>query len=220
MLRLAAILVLLPAVVLAEITGKPAIIDGDTIEIAGQRIRLHGIDAPESKQTCLANGKRWYCGFEAEAALAFFIAKSWVTCLERDRDRYGRVVAICYAGGVGGPDLARWMVSRGWALAYRQYSTTYVPEEEQAQAGRKGLWRGEFVPPWEWRRGKRLAAETFPQPMGCLVKGNINRKGERIYHVPSSRWYDRTKIDPSKGERWFCTKEEAKAAGWRPARGD
>ncbi len=157
MLRLVAILVLLSAVAFAEITGKPAIIDGDTIEIAGQRIRLHGIDAPESKQTCLANGKRWHCGFEAEAALAFFIAKTWVTCLERDRDRYGRVVAICYAGGVGGPDLGRWMVSQGWALAYRQYSTTYIPEEAQAQAGRKGLWRGEFVPPAAWRQGQRLA---------------------------------------------------------------
>ncbi len=71
----------------------------------------------------------------------------------------------------------------------------------------------------ERRRSKRLAAETFPQPMDCPIKGNIDSKGQRIYHVLGGQWYDRTRNDPAKGERWFCTEEEARAAGWRPARG-
>ncbi len=100
-----------PVVVLADITGKPRIIDGDTLEIAGERIRLHGIDAPESGQTCVADGKRWHCGVEASSALAFKIARGWVTCQGEDRDRYGRVIAVCYAGGVGGPELNAWLVS-------------------------------------------------------------------------------------------------------------
>ncbi len=157
MLRLAALLVLLPALALAEITGKPLIVDGDTIDIAGRHILLYGVDAPESGQTCRAAGKRWNCGFEAEGALAFFIAKSWVTCLERQLDARGGAVAVCYAGGVGGPDLGRWLVSEGWALVDRRRSSDYIAEEAAARAAGKGLWRGDFVPPWEWRLGKRLA---------------------------------------------------------------
>ena len=92
---------------------------------------------------------------EAASALAFKIARGWVTCQGEDRDRYGRVIAVCYAGGVGGPELNAWLVSEGWALAYRRYSTDYVAEEQAAREARRGLWRGEFVPPWEWRRMKR-----------------------------------------------------------------
>ncbi len=83
------ILTLLPVTVFAEITGKPRIIDGDTIEIAGQRIRLYGIDAPESNQTCVADDKRWPCGTNATLALSGLISTNWVACQERDRDRYG-----------------------------------------------------------------------------------------------------------------------------------
>ena len=140
----------------ADITGKPRIVDGDTIEMAGQRIRIHGIDAPEAKQNCRDLKGEWQCGFEATNALAFFVAKNWVTCVERDVDRYGRVVAVCYAGGIGGPDIGERMVLEGWALAYRRYSTDYIDEEDDAKSNRRGLWRGEFVKPWEWRRGKRL----------------------------------------------------------------
>ena len=147
---------LLPSFSLADITGKPRVIDGDTLEIAGERIRLHGIDGPESKQTCIADGKRWHCGMEAASALAFKIAQGWVTCRGEDRDRYGRVIAVCYAGGVGGPELNAWLVSEGWALAYRRYSQDYIDEEAVAQAAHAGIWRGEFVAPWDWRRGERL----------------------------------------------------------------
>jgi len=134
----------------ADNTGKPRVIDGDTIEIAGERIRLHGIDAPEANQTCRdKDGKEWPCGQDATFALANMIGNHWITCKGDERDRYGRLIAVCYAGPY---DLNAKMVRQGWALAYRRYSMDYVDDEKDAKVARKGLWRGEFVPPWEWRR--------------------------------------------------------------------
>ena len=155
---LVSLFLLVPSVVVADITGKPRVIDGDTIEIAGERIRLHGIDAPESKQTCTdKDGKEWRCGQDATFALANLIQNHWITCKGDGRDRYGRLIAVCFAGPY---DLNAMMVQRGWALAYRRYSSEYVDEEADAKANKDGLWRGEFVPPWEWRRGKRLPETT------------------------------------------------------------
>ena len=88
-----------------------------------------------------------------------------------------------------------------------------------AKAARRGLWAGQFVPPWDWRRGKRLVSETAvnDNPPGCRIKGNIGSKGDRIYHIPGGCWYDSTVITISKGEGWFCSEEEARGAGWRRA---
>ena len=195
--RLAGILIfcLLATPALADVTGPARVIDGDTLEIQGQRIRLHGIDAPETSQLCRLDGKPWQCGKDATNALAGKIARQPVTC----------------------EDLEKWMVVNGWAVAYRRFSLDYVEEEADAQAARRGIWASEFVPPWEWRRGKRLAANDSA-PDQCRIKGNISRSGERIYHVPGGQYYDRTKIDPSKGERWFCSGAEATAAGWRKSK--
>lgn len=215
MLRLALLLALVPALAQAEITGKPAILDGDSIEIGGQAISLHGIDAPESGQTCLAEGRAWRCGFEAEAALAFFVAGNWVTCIERGRDDSGAVVAVCYAGGIGGPDLARWLVAEGWALADPDRGSDYARQEDAARAAGKGLWRGSFVAPWRWRRGERLAYPAAPPPMDCNIKGTVGARGERIYHLPGDEAYDRAAVDAARGEQWFCTEAAARAAGWR-----
>jgi len=132
-----------------ELTGIPKITDGDTIRIGNTRIRLHGIDAPEAKQICTADGKEWRCGWEATIALANIVGKHWVTCSKRDVDRYGRVVALCRAGPI---NLNAWMVGNGWAVAYRRYSMEYVRDESEAKASRRGLWRGEFTMPWDWRR--------------------------------------------------------------------
>jgi endonuclease YncB( thermonuclease family) len=198
---------------LADTTGRASVIDADTIDIRGERIRLHGIDAPESRQTCEADGETWRCGQQAALALADKIGTANVTCDDRGGDRYGRTIAVCRLGDL---DLNGWLVAEGWALAYRHYSTDYVPQEDDARAASKGMWRGRFVPPWDWRRGVRLA-DTEP-PGDCAIKGNINREGERIYHVPDSRWYSRTRINPEKGERWFCSEAEAREAGWRAPR--
>ena len=198
----------------AAITGRASVIDGDTIEIHGMRIRLHGIDAPERGQHCSFQGERTRCGQQASLALADKVGQNTVSCDPRDRDRYGRVIAVCYAQG---EDLNGWMVASGWAMAYRYYSTDYVPHEERASAAKLGIWATQFVPPWDWRRGTRLAEEQHPtnQSGTCDIKGNISSSGERIYHVPGGQYYSRTKINPSKGERWFCSESEARAAGWR-----
>ena len=141
-------------------------------------------------------------------------------------------MAVCRYGG---EDLNAWMVSQGWALAYRRYAQDYVDEEAGAKAARVGIWRGDFVPPWDWRRGKRLptAARDSGRAMetnrgtprvgtrssgGCRIKGNISRDGTRIYHVPGERYYERTRISTSKGERWSRSEAEARAAGWRRSR--
>jgi hypothetical protein len=111
------------------------------------------------------------------------------------------------------------MVFNGWALAYRKYSTDYVGQEQAAQEARRGIWRGQFVLPWEWRRGKRLLTASAPDnATGCTIKGNISSSGEGIYHVPGGQYYDRTKINTAKGERWFCSEAEAVAAGWRKSK--
>ena len=204
----------------ATLSGSARVIDGDTLEIRGRRIRLHGIDAPESAQRCRSGGRSWPCGREATRALSVHIAGRPVVCKERDRDRYGRSVAVCRAGG---EDLNTWMVAAGWALAYRKYSRSHVAEERAAKAAGRGIWRGDVVAPWEWRKGKRLAgADTRTDAQQCngrpAIKGNISKDGSRIYHVPGGRYYERTRINRSKGERWFCSEAEARAAGWRRSR--
>jgi endonuclease YncB( thermonuclease family) len=142
----------------AEITGKPRVIDGDTIDIAGVRIRLNGIDAPESKQMCLDEvGRQWQCGEAATLTLLDIIGNHWVTCKGEKRDRYHRLIAVCFLGPF---DLNAMLVLQGSALAYRKYSTAYVAEESEAKSKKIGLWRGRFVPPWEWRQGKRLISDN------------------------------------------------------------
>ena len=131
------------------IVGVANVIDGDTIEIHGARIRFHGIDAPESRQECIrADGKSWRCGQQAAFALSDRIGRATVRCEPRDRDRYGRVVAVCFKGT---EDLNRWMVATGWVVAYRKYSLEYVADEERAKRAKLGIWSGSFEMPWDWR---------------------------------------------------------------------
>ena len=139
-----------------EILGSvPRIIDADTLEVAGQKVRLQGIDAPESAPACRqAGGPRYPCGEHATQALRTRIGPDAVTCTIAGRDRYLRALGMCYAAD--GTDLNGWLVRQGHALAYRKYSTKYVPEEDQAKAAQAGLWAGAFIKPWDWRRGARL----------------------------------------------------------------
>ncbi len=124
-------LTLLATPALADMTGRARVIDGDTIEVHGQRIRLHGIDAPEGRQLCRLDGNPWQCGKDAANALADKIARRPVTCEDLGRDRYKRIIARCT---VAGEDMGEWMVSQGWALAYRRYSLDYVDQEADDQA--------------------------------------------------------------------------------------
>jgi endonuclease YncB( thermonuclease family) len=224
-----AALLALPALAAEPIIGRASVTDGDTVVIHGTRIRLHGIDAPESAQLCQdAVGKDYRCGQKAALALADYIGEAPITCEPRDTDRYGRTVALCRRGL---KDLNAWMVEQGYAMAYQRYSRDYVGVETTARALKRGLWAGTFDPPSDWRRAKRAngvetrpemakATET-PSPLlrtTCTIKGNVSRSGERIYHLPQSREYARVVIDTKAGERMFCSETEAQAAGWRASR--
>lgn len=149
----ALILLTLPALAASDvesISGTPRIVDGDTLMIDGTRIRLHGIDAPEAKQTCQRDEIDWLCGQEASKALRDYVGGAELRCERIDTDRYGRMVAKCFTPN--GTDLGEWMVSSGWALAYRRYSKDYVDEEADAKTAERGLWAGEFEKPWDFRR--------------------------------------------------------------------
>jgi len=150
-----------------HIVGVATVIDGDTIEIHSQRIRLHGIDAPESAQEChRGDGSAWRCGRQAALALHDLIGRRPVTCARQDTDRYRRIVAKC---SVGDTDINAWLVTNGWAVAYRRYSSDYVGAETMARAGTRGIWSGEFAMPWDWRRDKRSDTRTQAKKRGELL---------------------------------------------------
>ncbi|MCX7645078.1 MAG: thermonuclease family protein [Rhodobacteraceae bacterium] len=205
---------LAPAPAAAQtVTGPARAIDGDTLEIGGERIRLFGIDAPELAQGCSRDGADWACGRWARARLAARLAGATIVCEGRGRDRYGRLVATCRAGG---QDLAGLLVREGAAFAFRRYSDAYVAAEKEALIAGRGIWAGEVEPPAALRAATRAAPD--PQaPEGCPIKGNVSASG-RVYHLPGQADYAATRIDPARGERWFCSEQEARRAGWRPAR--
>ena len=132
--------------------AKIVSIDGDTIKAAnGDEYRLFGIDAPELKQSCVeANGKPWLCGRAAKAKLTTLINRGKVDCEPRSKDRHGRIVAVCSAEGI--PDLGEAMVRDGYALDQGGAAGhPYRDAEQEARSTKRGLWRGSFELPAEWR---------------------------------------------------------------------
>ena len=233
----ALLLVLLPATAdAADISGVPKIREGDHIQIGNSRIRLGGIDAPAADQLCLNNsGERWTCGVAARDELIKHVGNKVWTCHPRTTDRRGRTVARCE---VEGEDIQKWLVGSGWALSYVRVSHDYDADEKAAREAKAGMWQGAFIAPWDWRarnkktpiRGAATAPENAstillasasgpvaPSP-DCTIKGNVNTAGECIYHTPTSRWYARIQMKISKGTRWFCSVDEAEAAGCRETR--
>jgi len=133
-----------------EIFGLSVITDGDTIKISNNKIRLHGIDAPEKKQKCLKNEKEYNCGVAATKALVKKISKNMVKCqIQKNKDRYNRFIGVCF---VEQEDLNKWMVRNGHAVAYRRYSKDYILDEDFAKINKLGLWSGTFLKPEKWRK--------------------------------------------------------------------
>lgn len=213
----------------AALIGRASVVDGDTIQIHGERVRFNGIDAPESAQQCRDGaGKPYRCGAKSAAALDDLLkASSPTRCEFVERDRYGRFVGNCFRAD--GASVQEFLVRNGWAMDWPRYSDgAYASFQDAAKAERIGIWAGEFQPPWEWRATAGAAHEAPAQivPLlnpaqeagACNIKGNINSSGERIYHLPGQEHYGRTRISTGKGERWFCSEADARSAGWRPAR--
>ena len=205
------------------VQGSARAVDGDTLEVAGRRVRLFGIDAPESDQTCQKEGTSWACGHVATEQLSALVEGQRVECSGTGVDQYGRMLAVCTAGQ---EQLNEVMVEQGWAVAYRQYSNDYIAAEQRAKSYRLGIWSSTFMLPSDYRHSKLPPAlvsvpathrrETAQPPHwtgGCLIKGNRNRRGEWIYHLPGMPYYEQTRA-----EEMFCTEEQALKAGYRRAK--
>ena len=134
------------------IKGKAKVIDGDTIHIGNNKIRLHGIDAPEQKQTCSFEGNEWNCGKDAKFFLSNLINKKSVSCRVNDIDKYNRLVAICFIDNI---NINQIMIMSGWAIAYRYYSKDFIKEEEIAKKNKIGIWRGTFEEPYIYRKNSK-----------------------------------------------------------------
>jgi endonuclease YncB( thermonuclease family) len=208
------ILLFLALTLATPLTAQTAkVIDGDTLHVGDEKIRLFGIDAPEKGQTCTGpDGKAWACGLWAAEQLQEKLEGGSLTCRGQDRDRYGRLLATCT---VDGRDVAKDLVEEGAVLAFRRYSSRYVGAENSARAAGRGVWSGEMTAPWTQRAKK---SQPVTGAAGdCSIKGNISNNG-RIYHLPGQEHYNKTRISQARGERWFCSEAEARAAGWRRAR--
>jgi endonuclease YncB( thermonuclease family) len=200
--------------------------DGDSLTVDSREVRLFGIDAPEFDQVCRRNGVPWSCGAEAADRLSRLVTGRGVRCTVVNADDYGRAVSRC---NVGATDVNAAMVESGFALAYRRYSSDYVAAEERARAAKRGLWSGTFETPREHRleereetaqRTRRVKPAVRPTSRStswanrstCVIKGNQNRRGQFIYHLPGMPYYDQTRP-----EQIFCTEAEARGAGYRRA---
>jgi endonuclease YncB( thermonuclease family) len=189
-----------PAFGAETIQGKPRIVDGDTIEIASTKIRLQGIDAPETDQLCLdAKGEKWACGVAARDALSAFSHNQPWSCEINGHDRYGRSLGTC---SIPGQDINQWMVRSGWAMAFVKYSDRYIGQEATAHDAKAGIWAGAFIAPWNWRsRSKHtiiLGAVSVPANAqeillgavssqeapdhACTIKAGVH-DGDCIYHL-------------------------------------
>jgi endonuclease YncB( thermonuclease family) len=221
----------LPAAEAADmISGVPRIVDGDTVQIGETKIRFAGIDAPETDQVCLdSKGAKWACGVAARDHLVAYSAGREWDCDLVGTDKYGRSLGKCF---VEGDDVSAWMVRSGWALSFVRYSHEYDHDEAAAREAQSGLWAGAFVAPWDWRHRNEstvvlgalsvpanaqkvllgaISSEGAPSP-GCLIKAAVGGR-ECIYHLPGDRWYGKLRMDS--GKRWFCSVQEAEAAGCR-----
>ena len=204
----AAVLLTLPRLVLAEVVGRALVIDGDTLEMGAVQIHLSGIDAPELGQRCsiggdvLAKNSATYpCGEQAAAALAERIGGDPIACEIVAPAAAEIVMAVCR---LNDEDLGAWLVRSGWARAYPRSVSPYLADEQEAQAGLAGIWRGDFLDPWDWRqqraekargKGRTLTvavdaanARSAPTKEGLLL--TTLRRGERVEHLgKTDAWY-------------------------------
>lgn len=200
------------------IEGRATAVTGDVLRIGKTEIRLDGIDAPEPAQRCAIPGnRRWRCGDAARQMLARMTRGETVACSVSGTDDTGRALGSCQ---VAGKDLAESLVAGGHVFAETGLFSKYGAQEEQAQVEKVGIWRGNPERPSEYRArleeemARAWEAAKRRAPRGCPIKGNIAR-GRKYYVLPGTAEYHRVRIQTRRGERWFCSEEEAVAAGWK-----
>lgn len=215
-------------------SGPAAVIDANTLDMTGSRVRLVGLDAPERKQSCTRSGEDWACGEEAARTLAAIIAEQAITCVAQGSDATGRTLAACKVRNI---DIGQELLRRGMAIVLGDAPPGYAEASGIAQSLQYGLWAGDFQKPSEWRaahpsasrrevrqdregterppgRARAVSERRYTNALGCAIKGNRSRRGEWIYHLPGQAYYEDTRP-----EELFCTEREAMAAGYRRAKG-
>lgn len=173
--------VLIPKICQASsLIGRASVIDGDTIEVRGHKIRLNGIDAFESRQLCKDRAKKKYmCGNKSANHLDQLISGRTVNCKPEGNDRYGRILAECFAGRT---NLNKSMVLSGWALAYRKYSRKYTYDEDIARKSKSGAWIGEFTDPWDYRAEGRTRTTRQTKELRQQQQ-QFNTSGSQVFRT-------------------------------------
>lgn len=236
----ALIAALLLAMAGPSLAATIVVADGDTFQLDGTVYRLDGIDAPEIDQTCLdQRGEVWPCGVAARDRLRAYLANHAVRCEDKgtDPDHKHRKLGICSIDGEA-TTLNAWLVREGWAIKFEPSAKgRFTDEEADARKNRRGLWDGCFAEPHDLRRwdqnGARLVGggcqaahqnrtreKLFrvdpAMPLGCPIKAKLALRAvgyDGIYHLPTCGSYQRQK----RVNRWFCSEEDAQAAGFRKA---
>ncbi|WP_045834867.1 thermonuclease family protein [Hyphomicrobium sp. 99] len=194
----------------SEISGQATAIAGDAMRVDGVNVRIDGIEAPSNQQPCYrANGRKWNCAAAARTGLSKIIRGRVVTCTRSGQDDAGRTLAQCT---VDGSDLATQLVRNGYVFAASSYFSSLGSEETAARNAKAGIWQGEVARPQAWRDQTWEMAKR-QAPDGCPIKGVV-RASSKIYTLPWSEAYASAKVRPERGERWFCSEDEAKAAGF------
>jgi endonuclease YncB( thermonuclease family) len=194
--------------------GRAYATGADSLRVGGVSVKLSGIEAPEGEQRCGAGANRWRCSAAAETALSRLVNGRRVSCSLSGSDAAGRRLGQC---SVGEKDIGAELVRQGYAFADGGFLARYASQEREARAAKAGLWSGDAERPAAyraklWEEAKRRA------PEGCPIKGQVSG-ASRTYVLPWSPDYDRVRVQKGRGERWFCSEQEAVAAGYKAPRG-
>ena len=204
----------LPGLSRPPLEGTASVLSGDSLRVGGQSVRLSGIEAPELEQQCGGQGRndrRWRCGQAAQTALQELVRGRNVRCDLGLSSERGLQLATCRTGDT---DIAATLVSRGHVFSQQGMFASYGRQEEEARNAKLGIWRGPVERPGEYRARLWESAKKS-SPDGCPIKGHVSGSA-KLYVVPWSPSYAKTKVRQERGGRWFCSEEEALADGWRP----
>jgi len=195
-----------------SLEGRAYATGPDTLRIGNVTVRLSDIEAPEGEQRCGGGANKWRCAQVAESVLSRLVNGRKVSCSLGGNDEAGRRLGQCSAGQ---KDVAAELVRQGYVFADGSFLARYAGEERQARAAKAGVWGGEVERPADFR-AKRWEEARRRAPEGCPIKGQVNG-ASRFYVLPWAADYERARVQTARGERWFCTEQEAVAAGFKAA---